>query len=281
MMNEQSNLSGVSRPSQKLVLPAPNAAYAPTPAHQQTQHGYAPPEYFLHSKQIPAIPVYPLPKQKKNWRKDPAYIVLLVGICMVLFGGVAFATVANNMFFASTAQTVTTAPTDPKGTGSGNMGVPTPQTNPGGAVNTTPTQVPTAVPTATPVQVTPTAVPTAPPVQPTPVQGQAGPLQVTLDNPPARVMNNSIVPITATTNAPNTNVRLVITYNTFPFFITVGPQLTDANGTVTLPWNVAVRASGRNMITTAHIVIVGRDQNNKQATSQIATVQIITRGIME
>ncbi len=270
MTSEQSNFSGVSRPSQKLVLPPPDAAYAPQ--SQQTQHGYAPPEYFLHSKQMPVVPVFPFPNQKRSWRKDPAFIVLLVSICAVLFGGVAFAAVATTMFSATTNQPVTTAPAGPQGSGNSGAIIPTP-------ISTSmmqPTQVPTTVPT-TVVQPSPTVIPTAIPTTP-PVQ--TGPLTVQFDNVPAQVSNNSVVPITVTTSQANTTVRLIITYNASPFFLTVGPQMTDANGTITLSWKVAVRAFGHNTPATARVLVVARSQNNQQVTSQPFTVQIVTHSIV-
>lgn len=278
MLDGGPNMGGRQTPSQKLILPDPHAVYSPP--NQQTQRGYPLQGRLVNSQSIPAPAMPPLPMNKRNWRKDPAFMVLLAAICAVLIGGTAFAIFASNILAPNTPQNAS------KGNTSANT-ANTPPTNPttgtGSGPGVTPTTQPTQVITVT-VQPSPTTVPTTPPVQPTatqPVQGQNGPLTVQVNDVPAQVFNNSVVPISVTTSNPNSSVRLFATYTVSPFFYSSGTQTTDANGDATLSWRVAVRRFGgtSNQIV-ARITVSARDKNNQQTVSQSYTVQIQVRGIM-
>ncbi len=282
MLEEKSNLAGSSRPSQKLVLPTSDTDYAPPGQH--TLHGYPLPKHETPFKQGSFTTLPTLSKQKRNWRKDPAYIVLLIGICAVLVSGIAIAAVASNIFSFGTAQNASIASkavTAPPSTDATRPTFPTPGGNQGGAKSGQPLPKATVTPVATATaQPNPTIAPTAtvPVVQPTPTQIEQ--LTVQIDNPPTRVINNTIEPINIATNKADIGVTLVITYNSYPYFVSLGPQTTDANGNVTITWPIAVRAHGHNNSVTAHITAVAHDQNNKGATSQAFTIQVIVRSIV-
>ncbi|GAC1353904.1 MAG: hypothetical protein NVS4B11_23260 [Ktedonobacteraceae bacterium] len=278
MIDEKPDSTGMPRPSQKLILPGPDAVYPPPDQHIQRDL----PEHFAHSKQMSLPSMLPLPTQKRSWRKDPAYVVLLVAICAVLIAGIVFAAVASNIFFSGTTQTATTAlkgDTAPQSTIDAHPTFPIPGGNQGGTVSSQPPKTGTAT-----VQPNPTSVPiaTAPPAQPTPTptQSQNGQLTVQINNPPTQVPNNTIVPIDVTTSEANATVRLVVTYNVSPYSASAGPQVTDANGNATLSWVVAVRMFGRTNSVTAHIMVVASDQNNNEVVSQTFTVKILVRGII-
>jgi len=263
MIDERPDPTGIPRPSQKLILPGPDTFYPPP--DQQTQRGYALPEHVAHSRPMPTPAIPPYPLRKRNWRNDPAYIVLLIAIATVLVAGIAFAAVASTMFFSGTEQRATTAPktvTTSQGTVDTHPMFPTP----GGKRDGT-----------TGSQFSPTATPTTP-VQPTPTQ--IVPLTVQINNPPTQVSNNTVVPISVTTSEPNTSVRLIVIYSASPYFASVGPQMTDENGNATISWPVAVRASERHHTVTARILVTCGEQHKKGALSQTFLVQIMTRGII-
>ena len=276
MIDGRPNVGGQQTPSQKLILPDPNAVYSPP--NSQTQRGYPLQSRLINTQRGPIPPMPPPPTNKRNWRKDPAFLVLLAAICADLIGGTAFAFIANNVLTPNTPSNTQKAYTPPNTTG-------TPSTNPttGTSQSATPTAQPTQAITVT-VQPSPTIVPTTPPVQPTPtqpVQGQNGPLTIQVNNVPGQVLNNSVVPISVTTSVPNSSVQLFATYNASPFFSSSKTQTTDANGNATINWVVSVRMFGRiNNSIVAHISVSVHDNNNQQAVSQTYTVQIQVRGII-
>ncbi len=273
MIDGRPNMEGQPTPSQKLILPDPNTMYSPP--NSQTQSGYPLQSRLLNTQRGPVPPVPPPTPRKRDWRKDPAFLVLLAAICAVLIGGTAFAFIANNILTPppSNTQKAYTPPNTSD----------TPTANPttGTGQSATPTAQPTQAITVT-VQPSPTTAPTTPPVQPTPTQpqGQNGPLTIQVNNVPGQVLNNSVVPINVTTSMPNSSVQLFATYNAAPFFSSSKTQTTDANGNATINWVVSVRMFGRiNNNIVAHVTISAQN-NNQRVVSQTYTVQIQVRGIM-
>ncbi|GAC1399976.1 MAG: hypothetical protein NVSMB49_11170 [Ktedonobacteraceae bacterium] len=274
MIDDRPDETGVPQPSQKLLLPGPAAAYSPP--DQRTQYGNALPEHFTHSRLMPTPALPPYAVKKRSWRNDPAYIVLLAAICAVLIAGIAFAVVANSLFFSSTTQNAKTAlkaGTTPQGTVDTQPIFPTPDGHSGGGTPVNqPLPTATSIPTATPTTVTI--------VQPTPTQTQNTQLTVQINNPPKQVFSNAVVPISVTTSEANTSIKLVVFYSVSPYLASFGPQTTDANGNGTISWPVTVRAFEQFNSITARILIVARDQNKEEALSQTFLVQIIMRGII-
>ncbi len=270
MIDGRPDRDGTPIPSQKLILPAPHATYSPP--NQHTQRGYTLQDHLMNSQRMPVPGMLPLPTNKRNWRKDPAFIVLLAAICAVLIGGIAFAAIASNMFSPGTTQNATPVHTLLQSTP--NIPPTTPTTS------GVPASLPTQAITPT-VQPSPTTAPVIPTVQPTATQPQIGPLTVQVDNVPTQVLNNSIVPINITTSNPNTMVRLLVTYNVPPFVTAVGPSTTDANGNATLLWSVAIHFFGHSKTPiVAHLIVTAKDQNNNQAVSQTFTVRILVHSIV-
>lgn len=273
MIDGRPDRGGTPTPSQKLILPAPHATYSPP--NQHTQRGHILEEHLMNSKRLPIPGMPPLPTHKRNWRKDPAFIVLLAAICAVLIGGIAFAAIASNMFSPSTTQNATPVHTLLQST----PNIPPTAPTTSGVPANQPTQAitPTVQPSPAPVPITPTVQPTA--TQPT--QGQNGPLTIQVANVPTQVLNNTIIPISVTTSNPNTAVRLVVEYNVPPFFYKSGIQTTDANGNATLSWPAAVHFFGRSKTPiVAHLVVTAKDQNNQQAVSQTFSVRILIHSIV-
>lgn len=274
---------GTPSRSEKLVLPAINDGYSSSDQH--TQWGQAFPQRPTPHKPVPPPPLASSsPFKGRNWRKDPAYLVLLIAICTLLIAGIVFAVVASNIFSQGNGPSGQSGPTTsntgatPRGTLDTNPRFPTPGGNQGGSTSSQPpktsgTPVIQSTPTLAP---TPTTVTT---VQPTPTQGQQnGQLTLQITGIQTPIPNDNLDPVTVTTSQPNIAVRLVITYNAPPGLSSLGPQMTDGGGNVTFNWFVSVRAFGHNHVT-AHVMAVARDQNGQEVTSQTMTVQILVRGI--
>lgn len=273
MIDDKPDMTNRPPQSQKLVLPAHDENAYSSP-NQHTQRGHVLPEHLVSNRPI-SPPIAPF-SRKRSWRNDPAYVVLLVAVCMVLTAGTIFAVAATNLFSGNTQVGQVgpvTVPTTgaPQGTVDTHPQFPTPGGNQGGTVSSQPPKT-----GSTPiVQPPPTMIPT---VQPTPTQGQSGPLTVQITDIQSPVNNNSIDPVSVTTSGPGVRVRLLITYNASPGFASVGPQTTDDNGNATLDWNVSVNAFGTGHVK-AHVTAIAQDQNGQEATSQVMTVQIIVKGI--
>lgn len=286
-------------PPNRLVLPgADDTSFSP---EQYTQIANTPPEQYgtnpihvytpgnpgnpvrprLNTGSMPSMPrVAPPTGTKTNWRKDPAYTFLFIALGVVLLASILFVAFAGSTF--SSLFTQSSGGTSQIGSG-GNVPVQgTIDTNPkfptpGGNTGGTPTNQPTAAlpsPTATTVNPTPTPVPTTQP-SPTPTPNQQLTLQIV--NAPGQVDNNSTVTLNVTSSQPNVQIQLTITYNSSPYFMTIGPQTTDGNGNASFQWNVQVHFFGRNQVN-ARIVAAGSNQNGQQVMSQVVTVKIVGRG---
>ena len=247
MLDGRPDSAGGRRTPQRLILPNPNAAYPPP--DQQTQHGHVQMANVPRSRPMPTMPAMPPNSMKKrNWRKDPAFIVLLTAVCVVLLGGITFAAFASTMIFSGTTSNTNNLKTvvTPQGTIDTHPIFPTP----GGNQSATP-----------------------PAVQPT--QTKNGPLTVQIDNPPTQVPNNITEAITITTSNPNTPVKLVVSYSVPPYFASTDTQMTDTNGNATLFWHVAVHASPHHHTTTAHLTVTCGDQQKMGTVSKSFFVQIL------
>jgi len=257
MLDGRPGSAGGQRPPQRLILPGPDAIYPPP--DQQTQRGHMQMADFPHSRPMPTPTILPYSAKKRNWRKDPAFIVLLAAICVVLLGGITFAAVMSTMFSSGTTQStaIPKTATIPQGTTDTHPIFPTPGDNQGGTIGSQ--QHPTATATTA--------------AQPT--QTQNGPLTVQVNNPPTQVYNNTVEAIDITTSEPNTSVKLVVIYNVPPYFASSDTQMTDANGNATISWAVAVHASPHHHTTTARLIVACRNQHNKGAVSQTFLVQIL------
>lgn len=281
-------------PPNRLVLPgADDTSFSPEQLTQQGANSshYSPSTQLINSTRpvgsrlttgsMPSMPrVAPPSRTKTDWRKDPAYTFLFIALGVVLLASILFVAFAGSTFSSlltqnggGTSQINSGSNVPVQGTIDTNPKFPTPSGNTG----MTPTSQPTAVlpsPTATTANPTPTPVPTTQP-SPTPTQNPQLTLQIA--NAPGQVDNNSTVTLNVTTSQPNVQVELTITYNSDPYFMTLGPQTTDNNGNASFQWNVQVRFFGRNQVT-ARIVAAGRNQNGQDVTSQVVTVRIVGHG---
>ena len=217
------------------------------------------------------------------WNKDPAYKVLFIAITTILVSSIVCIVIISHALHsgstppAQTAQITTNNPqtSTPTATNlSPTVSQPiqtiiTPTTAPSTiAPAPTPTTEPTPVPAPTP---TPTIEPT--PV-PTPTPSTNQPLQVTLDDIASPVKNNTTVAITVTTNQPDVEVQLFITYTVYPVQSVSEAQTTNNEGQVTFDWMVRVRLNN-NRNATARITAIARTKNGPPVSSQTITVEIV------
>ena len=229
------------------------------------------PEQLINKKKTQTLPPGPLhTKIAYLWRSDPAYKVLFIAIGIVILCSI-LGVILLGTAFASFTSTPATNPNQNSSQSTDNSLQNTPT-----SMATKPAATPTQEPTATPTQ-EPTATPIPQPtVAPTPTPApNNGPLTVQFAHVPAQAMNHSTVYITVTTK-PGATVGLLITYNASPAFQQTATVVADANGTATIPWTINEKTLSRfSPTTTARVVAAARDQNNQQANSQPATVQII------
>jgi hypothetical protein len=89
---------------------------------------------------------------------------------------------------------------------------------------------------------------------------------------PSSVSNNSKVRVTVETSEPGVEVALRAQYNAVPFVYQSSTHTTDNSGSVTISWSVKVYTF--QSMAQAQLVVVARDQNGQEATSQPVTVTI-------
>ena len=241
----------------KLILPA-----VPT-----EQYHVPLPEYLVHAEQRPfqvggLIHKNPLPAARSVspphkkllhlWQKDPAYKVLFIAIGVVLASTIVSIALLAGFInqLAPSPTPVASLPLHPQAT-------PTLAPSPSPQPTATPIPQPTPTPTPTPiVVVTPAPVVTAPAIiAPTP--NPDGKLTVQINDLPAQINNNVMVPVKVTTNQPGATISLFVTYSAVPLLYTSDPQTTDATGTTTFSWNVHERTfSPFTRMVTANITAV-------------------------
>lgn len=235
------DMQGVKPPSGKLILPAPT---------DQGQHFANPstiPIWPAQSQQAP-MPQQAMDQQRVARRKDPAYMVLSLGIALVLIATIVFVafgatTLLNKNSLASSLTPGANGTVDLK------PALPTPATGPGSNQSSQPT------------------------VGPTPsLQMDQGPLTVQIVNVLNMVNNNSRVQVNVLTNKPGVQVRLRVRYSSAPFLYSGGVHKTDDNGQVTLPWSVKVYSFGNEVQAT--VQAIATDQNGNQVASQTMDVLI-------
>src|SRR5437588_3244319 len=258
--------------SGKLVLPAP-------PAEEQQMY-YGGQKAQIRPEQLIRRQNQPAPKGVGArlafyWHKDPAYKVLMIATTMILIAGIIFVSLAsaaflgNSSFLASTSSTPQAIPKGSNPIGTVNLRPTFPAPGGGSGTNQQSSQPP--------MQSTPALQATNPTGQPSPTPGGGGTLTVQFTSIPQQVMNGSYVSVGVNTSKPSVSVILVIRYNVQGGRSTAGPQTTDSNGNVSIPWFVYTFGFGQRNVQ-AFVFAVATDQNGQQAKSQTVTVQVRTRG---
>jgi len=252
-----------------------------------TEQNHAPlPEYLVHAEQRPfqaggLIHKNPLPAARQAlhkkllhlWQKDPAYKVLFIAIGVVLTS-----TIVSIALLAGFINQLAPSPTPVVSLPARLQVTPTLAPPPTPQPTATSTPVPTPMPTPTPIIiVTPAPIATAPTIiAPTP--NPDGKLTVQINDLPAQINNNVMLPVKVTTNQPGATVSLFVTYSAVPLLYTSDPQTTDATGTTTFSWNVHERTfSPFTRMVAANITAVVHYQGRPQATSQTVTIHILTK----
>ena len=251
---------------EKLVLPPPDGNESSTPG-DSLHYTQVRPEHLIRHAAMP--PKDPLARLIYFWRKDPAYKVLIIAVCLVLIAGLLFFSLVsramNPNFFKLNSTSPQTPPTavTPSGTVDLRPAFPSPAGGQGSSTSSQP-----------PAQSTPALQPTVdntPTIQSSPTPGQGGTLTVQITGIPNRVPNGSVVDVGVSTNEANVTVELYIVYNAPPERDFAGPRMTDDGGNTSIPWSVSVYKTGGAR---AIVVAIARDQNGQQAQSQPVSVQI-------
>lgn len=252
----------------------PNAPYQPgtgSPFNRSQRPGPSiRPEQLINKRKGQTLPPGPWhTKLAYLWRSDPAYKVLFVSIGAIILCSLIGIILVGTAFSSFTNKTATNPnQNSPQTTANTPQSTATPTMQTTATPTIQPTATPTPQPTATPIP-QPTVAPT-----PTTIPNN-GPLTAQFASIPGQARNHSTVFVTVTTK-PGATVGLVITYNATPAFQQTTTVTANANGIATIPWTINEKAFSRFTPTiTAHVVAVARDQNNQQANSQQATVQII------
>src|SRR5947209_1079394 len=250
---------------EKLVLPPPDRNESSTPG-SSLHYMQVRPEDLIRPAAMP--PKDPLARVIYFWRKDPAYKVLIIAVCLILVAGLLFfslVTSAMNPNFFTANKTSFQVP--PAGaTPSGTVDLRPVFAVPGGGQGSNTSSQP-------PAQSTPVLQPTDNPpiIQSSPTPDQGGTLAVQITDIPNRVQNGSVVDVEVNTNEANVTVELYVVYNTLPYRGFASPRMTGDGGNANIPWSVSVYKGGEAR---AIVVAIARDQNGQQAQSQPVSVQI-------
>jgi hypothetical protein len=229
---------------------------------------------------------YPLSNTNSSERNNPAYIVFLIALVLVILSGGVFTVVAISLFRQSTsspsdtqngnqANVYQTAPPQSaqiQGTVDAHPTFTVPAGTPGNTISSQPPQtgVPTfAAPTATP----------APTATSTPLSNGLFTLQVV--SYPQQVNNRSLVQVQVHAGQPRTTVQLSANYLLPPYFYKSQGQITDDNGDATIDWPInlstpIIRRDGATS-TTAHFTVLAQGPDGQIATASGSTIQIILR----
>jgi hypothetical protein len=228
------------------------------------------PEHLIRRKTTPT-PKGPLAKLGYFWRKDPAYKAFIIAIAFVLLAAIFFTSLASLALLGNSRSSGNNSLSQHSSNGASPTGTvdlrpafPTP----GGANGSTASSQP-------PPQKTPVIQPTADP-SPQPDPGPGGPLTIQITNIPTRVFNNSRVNVNVSTSEGGVNVKLMVRYNTSPYFYQSNTRMTGPQGNTNLSWLVNVFGGGKNA--TATVVAVATDQNGHTVSSDPTTVQIVLKG---
>lgn len=242
----------------KLVLPAYHDATLPASEDAKTTYipmGQSPsspynspvrPEQLIQNY---ASSYNPSGKLRPRSRSNPAQLILLIAIIVVLVatGSVAYAAVSLY---------------GPSLTKSGSAAT---QAN-GAHTQASATALPTATPIPSP---SPTAIPT-------PISTfDGGPLTLTIEDLPNTVNNGDSGSVNVQTNASGIPVHLQVTYSVAqpPFNYTSDTQMTDDQGMATLAWNVQINPTKRK--TNAQVVAIAQEPNGQTVQSDTVNVRII------
>lgn len=252
----------------RLVLPAPpgeaQRAYSGIQRTQlQTEQ--------LIRRQAQAAPKSTAARLAYYWRKDPAYKVLFIAVAMALIAGIVLVSLASAAFLGHSNFSASSPPQNPQvgARPAGTVDLRPTFPNPGGGQGSNQSSQP-------PLHQTPALQPTNSTDQPSPTPNNGGgTLTVQITNIPPQVTNGQTVNVSVNTSEPGATVALVVRYNVQPYQASAGPQATDGDGNATLSWFVLVYSFGQRSVQ-ATVYAVATDQDGHHATSQVATVQVLT-----